>query len=163
MELFKLIKMLFKEKPSEIKEPILMPMKHFPLTGFKFMMWCGHMIYRKSKQCVIERYMQMSSGKRSKRHETFHLKQAQYQAKDSWFRYYWRYFCEWIKGNPITAPSSSAYSTIPFEVEAYALEDNQDALDNYDTTLLKSKYTLKNRKKTYKEHRKGWRNYVKTL
>lgn len=163
MELFTLIKMLFKNKPSEIKEPILMPMKNFPFAGFKFMMWCGHMIYRKSKQSTIDRYMSTNLGKRSKRHETFHIKQAQFQTNDSWIKYYWRYFCEWIKGNPIIHPSSSAYSTIPFEVEAYALEDNVEALENYDVTLLKSKYTLKNRKKTYREHRKDWRNYVKTL
>lgn len=163
MELFTLIKMLFKGKPSDFKEPILKPMKHFPFKNFKFMMWCGYMIYRESKQETIENYMKTNLGKKSKRHETFHLKQAQYHAKDSWIRYYWRYFCEWLKGNPITSPSSSAYSTIPFEVEAYALEDKQEALDNYDTTLLKSKYTLKNRKKLYKEHKKDWKRYIKSL
>lgn len=155
--------MLFKSKPSDFFEVELMPMKHFPWWDYKFMMWCGRIIYREEKKAVIERYMQMSSGKRSKRHETMHLRQAENQACDSWVRYYWRYFVEWIKGNPIIHPSSSAYYTIPYEVEAYALEETEGAELYYDMDLLKSKYTLKNRKQTYRDHRDNWKSYVKTL
>lgn len=163
MEIIKLIKMLFRSKPSDIKEAELMPMKHFPWWDYKFMMWCGRIIYREEKKDVIERYMQMSSGKKSKRHEILHLRQAQKQANDSWVKYYWRYFVEWVKGNPIIHPSSSAYYTIPYEVEAYALEEKEGSEVNYDTTLLKSKYTLKDRKQTYRDHRYEWKSYVKTI
>ncbi len=163
MEIITLIKMLFKSKPSDFFEVELMPMKHFPWWDYKFMMWCGRIIYREEKKAVIERYMQMSSGKRSKRHETMHLRQAENQAGDSWVRYYWRYFVEWIKGNPIIHPSSSAYYTIPYEVEAYALEETEGAELYYDMDLLKSKYTLKDRKQTYRDHRDNWKSYVKTL
>ena len=163
MELFTLIKMLFASKPSDIFEVQLMPMSHFPWWNYKFMMWCGRIIYRKEKEEVIKRHMQMSSGKKSKRHETFHLCQAQNHARDSWVRYYWIYFKEWIKGNPIIHPASSAYYTIPFEVEAYALEETEGAELYYDMDLLKSKYTLKNRKQTYRDHRDNWKSYVKTL
>lgn len=155
--------MLFKSKPSDFSEVVLMPMKHFPWWDYKFMMWCGRIIYREEKKAVIERYMQMSSGKRSKRHETMHLRQAEKQAGDSWVRYYWRYFVEWVKGNPIRHPSEPAYYTIPFEVEAYALEEIEGAELYYDTNLLKSKYTLENRKQTYRDHRENWKDYVKTL
>ena len=158
MEIITLIKMLFKSRPSDFFEVELMPMKHFPWWDYKFMMWCGRIIYREEKKAVIERYMQMSSGKRSKRHETMHLRQAENQAGDSWVRYYWRYFVEWVKGNPIRHPSESAYYTIPFEVEAYALEETEGA-----EYLLKNKYTLKNRKQTYRDHRDNWKSYVKTL
>lgn len=163
MEIITLIKMLFNSKPSDFFEAELMPMKHFPWWDYKFMMWCGRMIYREEKKAVIERYMQMNNGKRSKRHETLHIRQAEVHTKNSWIKYYWRYFIEWIKGNPIIHPSSSAYYTIPFEIEAYGLEETENAELYYDDTLLKSKYTLSNRKQTYRDHRDNWKSYVKTL
>lgn len=163
MELFKLIKMLFGSKPSDYIEPVLMPMKHYPFKGYKFMMWCGRMIYRENNITDIEAYMNTSQWNESKRHESFHLKQAQTHAKNSWLRYYWNYFCEWIKGIPFIPPFKSAYYTIPFEVEAYALQGNEDSFLNYDETLLKSKYTLKKRKNIYKKHSSDWKEYVKTL
>lgn len=163
MELITLIKMLFASKPSDIFEPELITMKHFPWWDYTFMMWCGRVIYRKDKKDIIERFMQMSSGKRVKRHETIHLRQAENQAANSWVRYYWHYFIEWMKGNPIIHPASSAYYTIPYEVEAYALEETEGAELYYDMDMLKSKYTLKNRKQTYRDHRENWKDYVKTL
>lgn len=163
MELVTLIKMLFKSKPSDIKEAQLMCMKHYPWKGYKFMMWCGRIVYREDKKYDIEEYMKSKDGIISKRHETIHLRQAEKQSGDSWVKYYWRYFVEWVKGNPIIHPSSSAYYTIPFEVEAYALEETEGAEVNYDTSLLKSKYTLKDRKDTYRNHRYEWKSYVKTL
>lgn len=163
-ETFTLIKLLFSSKPKEHKEVILMPMDHYPLSGYKFMSWCGMMIYRSKKQEVIDRYMSMELGKKSRRHENFHLKQAQHMKHPSWLSYYSRYVWEWIKGNPIIHPASSAYETIPFEVEAYALDDNEEALQNYNPKLLKEKYTLKNRKKLYKQvGAKNWKTYVKSL
>ena len=47
----------------------------------------------------IDRYMQTYAGKESLTHETIHLRQA--QVIGSWVKYYWRYFVEWVKGNPI--------------------------------------------------------------
>lgn len=38
MELITLIKMLFTSKPSDIFDAELMPMKHFPLWDYTFMM-----------------------------------------------------------------------------------------------------------------------------
>lgn len=163
MELITLIKMLFKDKPSSYEEPELMMMKHYPFKGYRFMMWCGKMIYREDNKENIETYMTTEKGARSKRHEKMHLFQAQTHGKDSWIKYYWRYFIEWVKGNPIMHPSSSAYYTIPYEVEAYALEDKEITKETYDLSLLKDKYTLKDRKKTYNAHRENWRDYVKEL
>lgn len=163
MELVTLIKMLFREKPNDVGNVNIISMKHYPWKGYRFMMWCGNIIYRKDKEQEITEYLKTESGKNSIRHETAHLKQAQLHGKNSWIRYYWKYFIEWVKGNPIIHPSESAYYTIPFEVEAYALEENQDAIDNYDSTLLKSKYTLKNRKQVYRDNRFNWKEFVKSL
>ena len=68
--------------------------------------------------------MQTYAGKESLTHETIHLRQA--QVIGSWVKYYWRYFVEWVKGNPICHPASSAYYTIKYEMEAYANEGNPD-------------------------------------
>ena len=163
MEIITLIKMLFTSNPSDFLEVELMPMKHFPFRGYKFMMWCGRIIYRAENEEDIKKEMNTEAWKNIIRHETIHLQQALNYAKNSWVRYYWRYFVEWLKGNPIIRPSKSAYYTIPFEVEAYALEETKDAEVYYDMDLLKGKYTLKNRKQTYKEHCKDWKHYVKTL
>ena len=163
MELITLIKMLFASKPSDIFKAELIPMKHFPFKGYRFMMWCGKIIYRADNEEEIKKEMNTDVGKRSIRHETIRVQQALNHAKNSWVRYYWRYFVEWLKGNPIIHPASSAYYTIPFEVEAYALENTEGAELYYDMNLLKEKYTLKNRKQTYRKHRKDWKCYVKTL
>ena len=160
--MFELIKLLFTTKPSDIDELQLLAKKYLPPSGYKFMMWCGYIIYRKSKEDIINVYFETALGIKAKRHESFHLKRAQ-TAHSTWVGYYLNYVWEWLKGNPFWPPFNSAYYTSPHEMEAYALEDNQDALDNYDTTLFKSKYTIKNRKKTYKEHKDEWKTYVKSL
>lgn len=163
MELITLIKMLFKEKPLSYEKPELMMMKHYPFKGYRFMMWCGKMIYREDNSENIDKYMQTEKGKISMQHETIHLIQAQTHAKNSWFKYYLKYVWEWIKGNPIRHPGESAYYTIPYEVEAYALEEKEITKDNYDTSLLKEKYTLKDRKQTYRDYRDNWEEHVKEL
>ena len=106
-ELWQLIKMLFSSKPGDFDTPELLAMKHYPFKGYRFMMWCGRMIYRAENKENIDRYMQTYAGKESLTHETIHLRQA--QVIGSWVKYYWRYFVEWVKGNPICHPASSAY------------------------------------------------------
>ena len=130
----------------------------------RFMMWCGRMIYRAENKENIDRYMQTYAGKESMTHETIHLRQA--QVIGSWVKYYWRYFVEWIKGNPICHPASSAYYTIKYEMEAYANEGNPDYPVNYDGNNL-SRYKIKSgRKKLYKSvggTSKAWKTYIRTL
>ena len=163
-ELWQLIKVLFSSKPGDFDTPRLLSMKHYPFKGYRFMMRCGRMIYRIENKENIEKYMQTYAGKESMTHETIHLRQA--QAVGSWVKYYWRYFVEWIKGNPICHPASSAYYTISYEMEAYANEDNPDYPVNYDRNNL-SRYKIKGgRKKMYKSvggTSKAWKNYIRTL
>ena len=87
-ELWQLIKMLFSSKPGDFDTPELLAMKHYPFKGYRFMMWCGRMIYRDENKENIDRYMQTYAGKESLTHETIHLRQA--QAIGSWVKYYWR-------------------------------------------------------------------------
>lgn len=161
-ELFNLIGMLFTTKPSELKEVELKEMKYFPFKNAKYMMWCGYMVYRTSSRELIEKQMEKESFKTDKRHETLHLKQA--QCKGSWVKYYSSYIWQWLKGNPLFNGNKAAYYTIPFEMEAYANEDNQQYLDNYDCNKI-SCYKIKDRIKEYKKFNSSynWKQYIKTF
>lgn len=152
-ELFNLIKWLFISRPGSKKELEIVQMKYFPFSGYLAMSWCGKLITRNPEKI----------DESTVRHETTHLKQA--QRYPLWVFYYIVYVYEWIKGKPLVTPSNSAYYTIPFEVEAYANEDKPGYNENYDKTLLKSKYTFKDRKNLYKQYGTPymWKKYISTL
>ena len=164
-ELWILVRMLFgKRQPKDVDKVSLMGMDHFPFRGYKYLMWCGKMIYRNDMYDRRQKEWPTDLFRVSENHEQIHLMQA--KVAGSWAKYYWKYLCEWVKGNPIINPASSAYFTIPYEVEAYANEENFQYPKMYDGTNL-SKYTLKNRKDLYKGIADGkssnWVKYLKTL
>ena len=159
-ELWQLIMMVFGSKPSDQEEVVLMQMRHFPFSGFGFMMWCGKMIYREEYADAVEKSKGTTSFQYSLTHETIHLRQA--QAKGSWVGYYWKYFCEWVKGNPVIYPAISAYYTIPFEMEAYGNERDVAYPDNYTGDYLPC-YDIADRKKTYKANKDDWRAYCRSI
>lgn len=70
-----------------------------------------------------------------------------------------------LKGNPFTKPFRSAYYTIPYEVEAYANENDFNYTFVYNPDLIRLKYNLKNRKKLFKSFKtlREWKQYIKTL
>ena len=140
-----LVKQLFTTTKNKYKVQYK-HMDHYPFSGYSAMSWCGYILTKKKESDIKTTTWN---------HENIHLQQAKY--KGSWLKYYADYVWEWIKGNPITYPASSAYYTIPYEMEAYANEDKSD----YEINT--NKYKIKNRKKTYKENRKNWFNYIKTL
>lgn len=90
-------------------------MDHYPFSGYSAMSWCGYILTKKKESDIKTTTWN---------HENIHLQQA--KDKGSWLKYYADYVQEWIKGNPITYPASSAYYTIPYEMEAYANEDKSD-------------------------------------
>ena len=168
-ELLYLIKLLFNSKFEDKLE--LVPMNYFPFKGYKYLMWCGKMIYRKDMEDKRKKEWGTSTFKKGYNHETIHLNQA--KRSGSWFKYYWQYFIEWLKGGIIMAPVSAAYYTNPFEMEAYANEDKPEYPegmiiyeDNY-STLEFTKYIIKNgRKKVYKNAGgtlRDWKEYIKHI
>lgn len=162
MEWIELIRMLFESKPSDFSEPQLLELKHFPFKGYRYMMWCGRMIYRADNRDKITAQAGTPDFRRSLTHETIHLRQA--QLCGSWARYYWRYGVEWLRGNPIVHPSSSAYYTIPYEMEAYANEDNPQYAAEYTGEYL-DRYRIKKRKRAFKKYgnAKAWKAYLKSI
>lgn len=168
-ELLILIKMLFQSKPSDIKEVELLGMNNFPFKGYKYLMWCGKMIYRNDMKEKRNKEWNTLAFNKSINHESIHLNQA--KKEGSWIKYYRKYFTEWLKGGIIMAPVSSAYYTNPFEMEAYANEDNFDYPegmvineDNYSSSNFTKYIIKKGRKKLYKKiGRNKWKEYIKTL
>ena len=155
-ELWILIKMLFRSNPSDMvgKDLEVVEFKHFPFKGYKAMSWCGRIIHREGSSQVNETTLN---------HEKIHLMQAM-MCNDSWIRYYLSYLWEWLKCG-FLAPLSANYMTSKYESEAYANEEDFEYCNNYDGSNL-LKYTLKDRKKLYKElggTSKAWKQYVKTL
>lgn len=148
-ELFTLAGSLFKKIDID-QEPQLIKMEHFPFSGFSYMSWCGNIIYRKDKYSTIK--------DSSLWHEKIHILQA-YKNYNKWYQFYLSYLKYWITGNPLIHPAISAYYTIPYEMEAYANQDNP----NYQVTKDSYKrYIIKNRKDTYRKN-KPWIKYLKNL
>lgn len=163
-DLFELVKMLFITKPSDYDDVVLKSMSYFPFTGYRYMMWCGNIVYRKSKEESVMERMNTEQGIVDKNHERIHLYQA--KAKGSWLSYYFSYFIEWLKGKPWQSPCNSAYYTIPYEMEAYANESNLDYTSDYAISKM-DKYIIDgDRKELYNQQGKSsykWKQYVKTL
>lgn len=149
-ELWYLIKLLFSPLTDQVE---LVQMKYFPFKGYSAMSWCGKIITR--KPLVSQRIFN---------HERLHLEQAlklvENDKQKTWLKYYWQYLKYWIKGNPIMAPASSAYYTIPFEMEAYGNEDDYSYHPISNSWKL---YELEDRKETYKKYMHNWKQFCKDL
>jgi hypothetical protein len=89
----------------------------------------------------------------------------QAKVSGSWIKYYWNYFIEWMKGNPLFGGALSAYLTIPFECEAYANDNDFEYCKNYNSQNL-NKYKFKDRRKLYIKTggtEKSWIEYIKNI
>lgn len=165
-ELIILIKLLFNSKPSQVlgKELEVMEMKHFPFKGYKWMMWCGRMIYRKENEEQIRKEMLTHKFEVSKNHERIHLVQACYYVNNSWIKYYLSYLFEWLR-HGFLAPMTANYYCSKFESEAYANEEDMEYCDNYNA-LSTPTYSIKHAKKKWKSlggTSTAWKAYIKTL
>ena len=159
-ELWTLVRMLFRTNPKNKEKVSLLGMNHIPVKGYKYLMWCGYMIYRNDMYDRRQKEWATEQFKIDERHEQIHLEQA--KACGSWFKYYMKYLWEWLKGNPITNPASSAYKTNPMEIAAYANQDNPEYLEDFHDDSM-TRYNIKDRKNVYLEHREVWNEYIKTL
>lgn len=159
-EIFTLAKLLFVSRPKDKDSLELMQMRHFPSRGYLFLMWCGKMVYRADNADYVRATFGTEAFRQSMTHETIHLLQA--QRHGSWVAFYLRYVWEWVKGNPFTAPSISAYYTSPYEMEAYGNEYDRAYAENYDGSHLRH-YDIKHRKATYRAHRAAWRAYCRSI
>ena len=142
---------LFFTIPKMCKELKIKKMKFFPWSGYCAMSWCGRLIC-KDKEKISDVV---------KRHETIHLNQA--KSFWLWIFYYFSYFWFWFSGFVILRSWKGSYYTNPFEIEAYANEDNP----NYEGTNWKRyKYSFKERKRLWNVvggNVYGWKTLVKVI
>ena len=163
-ELWLLVKMLFASKPIEVEDLDVMQMEYIPFKGYKWMMWCGWMIYRKENEERILSEIKTDAFKRSLSHERIHLAQA--QTFNSWIGYYLSYFWHWVKHCPWIAPSSACYYLNRYECEAYAQEDNPDYWKDYNRKNLRTRYTIEDAKNVWRAlggTSKDWKEFLKTI
>lgn len=146
-EIYTLIKLLFTK--IQLTNLEVITMKHFPFKGYLCMAWCGKIIVR-GKRVLSDTTLQ---------HEKIHTLQA-YCNYNKWYKFYLKYVWYWLIGNPIIKPYNSAYYTNPFEMEAYANENNPDYIVS---KYSYKKYIIKNKKQIYKEHKKDWKQFIKAL
>lgn len=168
-ELWILIRMLFTEKPSDMlnrDDLVVVVMNYFPFKSFRYMMWCGKVICRPTKEAVIHRFLSMMAGTRACTHEHGHGMQAESEHGDNYVRYYLNYYWHWFKHLFSLVPLSACYYVNRYEVEAYAQEDHPEYWRNYTRQNLRGKYTIKNARKKWKElgsKSSAWKAYVKSL
>jgi hypothetical protein len=150
-ELLYLIYTLFFTFPKRQKELKIKVMKHFPWSGYSAMCWCGKII------CRDERKIREVT----KRHETIHLSQS--KSFLLWIFYYLSYFWYWFLGFVILRSWNGGYYTNPYEIEAYANEDDPGYTG---TNYKKYKYSLKERKRLWETvggNIYGWKTLVKVI
>ena len=149
-ELIWLIRKLF----TKVKDKSLVykQMKYFPFKGYLAMQWCGYLVSKEDFSSISKSVVL---------HENIHIKQAVKYSNKRWIRYYLSYLLQYLKGNPLFHPKI-AYYTNPYEMEAYANQHNINYLKQVNKDSYK-KYIIKDRVKTYKQHKYNWINYLKSI
>ena len=110
------------KKPKEIVEiklkwNWLIPFGKLAMTVF------GKMWIKNSDRSTWERYEKNGTSKFVLNHEMIHVKQA-VSTNDSWWKFYLLYVWYWLKNNPLFRGFDFAYKMNPFEMEAYANEND---------------------------------------
>ena len=142
-ELLYLCKLFFSKVPPEETPLENVILKHFPFKGYGAMMWCGKLISRSEVYNIY-----------TWNHEKIHLRQA--QKCGSWFIYYSLYLWYYVCG--LGLPKDGAYFSIPFEMEAYANQENLGY-----TKISWKRYKIKNRRRAWLENMSSWKKWIKTI
>lgn len=111
-------------KPSTIKT--VRAKKAFLLfPGFRGLTWKG-VVYCRNKYDINMINATDTITSDFECHETLHVRQAEY-TNDSWLVFYTMYLWQWICNFPLfIAGWMVPYKFIPFELEAFANEENHD-------------------------------------
>jgi len=110
-------------------------------------------VYCKTKKMADEINKTDKIDSKLESHETIHVRQAE-STKDSWVVYYLKYIWQWILNFPLIFVNLYApYKFMPFELEAYANQDNWDyCLGKCEYWKKYNTLTLKQKKQFAKEY-----------
>lgn len=95
--------------------------KVLPPSGYSAITLFGYVLTRKTKEDV-EKYLDTPRGKVWANHENIHILQK--EALHSWLLFYTLYIWYFIIAWPFFMSWKQAYTTIPFEYEAYSNQEN---------------------------------------
>jgi hypothetical protein len=139
------------KKPSKIK--CVSAKKAWLLfSGFVAITLFG-VVYCKSQSRVDEINKSENIDSQLESHETIHVRQAE-STKDSWLLYYLKYIWQWIINFPLIFVNTYApYKFMPFELEAYANQDDWNyCLGKCENWKVYKKLTLKQKRQFAKDY-----------
>lgn len=142
------------KRPSKIK--VVTAKKAWLLfSGFAAITLFG-VVYCKSQSRVDEINKTENIDSQLESHETIHVRQAE-STHDSWLLYYLKYIWQWIINFPLIFVNTYApYKFMPFELEAYANQDDWDyCLGKCENWKVYKKLTLKQKRQFAKDYYKS--------
>ena len=113
------------KKPNEIDKIEIKWNNILPFPGYLAMTFFGKMWIRKSNKQKWQNYIKWGKSNIVLNHELIHVKQS-ISTNNSWWKFYLLYIWEWFKANPLFNGFKFAYKMNPFELEAYANENDLD-------------------------------------
>lgn len=142
------------KKPSKIKA-IKAKKAWFLPSGFVAMTLFG-VAYCSSRKKADEINKTDGIDNQLESHETIHVRQAE-STSNSWFIFYLKYLFQWLHNLPLIFINIHApYKFMPFELEAYANQDNWGyCLGKCEAWKAYKKLTMKERKKFAMEYFKS--------
>lgn len=144
------------KKPSEIKA-IKAKMAYFLPSSFRAITLFGTAYCNEKRDVELINNSGDEIDSVLKCHETIHVRQAE-EARDSWFIYYLNYVWQWICNLPLILYGwNMPYKFIPYELEAYANEDN------FYYTCNVAEQWREFKKIPFKQKRKYVKEYKKSL
>lgn len=99
-----------------------------PPKGYSAITLFGR-VYTRKDEDTVKRYLETKRGQIWYHHEYMHVMQK--EAIGSWFVFYILYLWYFFKAWPFFMNWRQAYRTIPFELEAYQVEDDFDIWKSY--------------------------------
>ena len=113
------------KKPNENDKIEIKWNNILPFPGYLAMTFFGKMWIRKSNKQKWQNYVKSGKSNIVLNHELIHVKQS-ISTNKSWWKFYLLYIWEWFKANPLFNGFKFAYKMNPFELEAYANENDLD-------------------------------------
>jgi len=141
------------KKPNEIIDIEIKWNNFIPFIGYLAITFFGKMWMRNSTKERWERYIKDGQAAYAINHEMIHVKQA-VSTNNSWWEFYVLYIWYWLKA--IFRGFTFAYKMNPFEMEAYANENDLNYIATHSGGAVRWKVyktiPIKTRKAYWKDY-----------
>ena len=147
------------KKPNEIVDIEIKWNNFIPFAGYLAITFFGKMWMRNSTKEKWEKYIKDGMAAYVINHEMIHVKQA-VSTNNSWWEFYVLYIWYWLK--TILKGTTFAYKMNPFEMEAYANENDLTYIAKHSGGAVRWKVYKTIPIKTRKAYWKDYNNKRKT-